>query len=208
MDVTRWDERREAFAEAAGWFVRTAPLAAGREQEPGLGVWTVRDLLGHTSRSFLTVEAYLDSPATAVEVASPAEYFRRVSGFESAADPEAVAQRGRDAGRALGEDPAGAITAIAARVLDRVGTADPHAVIATLLGAMRLTDYLPTRTFELTIHTADLRAALGEEEEPPPGAARAALEVLSELAVGTGRAGALLRSATGRGPLPDGYSLL
>src|SRR5690606_31244913 len=110
--------------------------------------------------------------------------------------------------RALGGDPAGAVATITDRVLTRVGAADPGAAIGTLLGGMRLVDYLPTRTFELTVHTADLRAALGREEEPPSSAARAALDVLSELAVGTGQAGALLRSATGRGPLPGGYSLL
>src|SRR5919199_1288741 len=54
-----WHESRRAFADAADWFVRTAALVGERWGEPGLGEWDVRALVGHTSRSFLTVETYL-----------------------------------------------------------------------------------------------------------------------------------------------------
>jgi hypothetical protein len=207
-DSQGWEERRAAFADGAAWFVRAVRLVAGHEHEPGLGVWSVRDLVGHTSRSLLTVEAYLDAPASRAELGSAAEYYRVAAEYEAGAGAEAVAQRGRDAGRALGADPAGAVAEIAERVLARVAVAGPDAILGTMLGAIRLADYLPTRTFELTVHTADLLAALGRAEEPPPSAARETLGVVADLAVETGRAGALLRAATGRGGLPAGYTVL
>ena len=71
-----------------------------------------------------------------------------------------MAERGREAGAALGADPAAAVAGIAARVLPVVGACDGTEVITTIAGGMRLADYLPTRTFELVVHTADLAAAL------------------------------------------------
>ena len=51
-----WGDSRTAFADAAGWFVRTAALVGDRWDRPGLGEWDVRALVGHTSRALLTVE--------------------------------------------------------------------------------------------------------------------------------------------------------
>ena len=52
-----WDDSRRAFADATAWFVRTTTLVGDRWGRPGLGEWDVRALVGHTSRSLLTVEA-------------------------------------------------------------------------------------------------------------------------------------------------------
>ncbi len=73
---------------------------------------------------------------------------------------------------------------------------------------MRLVDYLPTRTFELTVHTADLDLAIGTELDVPPTAAGQSLELIAQLAISSGQAGALLLAATGRGPLPRGFTVL
>src|SRR5215475_4380895 len=105
----------------AEWLVRTVPLVGERWDQPGLGEWDVRALVGHTSRSFLTVESYLDRPAVAVDVASAMDYFRAT---RTAASDPAVAARGREAGTALGADPATAVAEIAARVLALVDTQD------------------------------------------------------------------------------------
>src|SRR3954451_18800079 len=112
-----WQQSQRAFADAAGWFVRTVGLVGNRWDGPGLGDWDVRALVGHTSRSLLTVEAYLARPATAVEVASPTDYFRAT---RLAPASQAVAARAREAGTALGADPAAAVADIAARVLPLV----------------------------------------------------------------------------------------
>src|SRR5207244_8819785 len=109
MPVCSWDDSRRAFTDAAEWFIRTAALVGDRWNRPGLGEWDVRALVGHTSRSLLTVETYLARPAAAVEVASAADYFRAIRA--AAADPAAAA-RGRAAAAALGADPAAAVAEI------------------------------------------------------------------------------------------------
>ena len=201
-----WDRAREAFDQAARWFTSSTAAGRGRWDEPALGEWTVRDLVGHTSRALVTVETYLGQPASAAKVASPVDYFRIVLAF--AGDPAAVAQRGRDAGAALGEDPPGAVGDIAGRVLAQVHGESGDALLTTPAGGMRLADYLPTRTFELTVHTCDLAVALGMPFEVPAAAAAEALKLLGGLASRSGLAAPLLLAATGRKPLPAGFSVL
>jgi uncharacterized protein (TIGR03083 family) len=203
--VFPWDDSRRAFADASQWFVRTAARVGDRWQRPGLGEWDVRALVGHMSRSLLTVEMYLARPAATVEVASASDYFRATR--TAAADP-AVAARGRDAGAALGTDPAAAVAEIAGRVLPLVATRDGTELVTTIAGGMRLEDYLPTRTFELVVHTADLATALGTPLDVPTTAAAQALRVVADLAVSEGLAGSLLLVATGRPGLPAGFSVL
>jgi hypothetical protein len=200
-----WDESRRAFADAAAEFVRTAALVGDRWEQPGLGEWDVRALVGHTSRSLLTVEAYLAHPAPRVDVPSAAAYYAATSAM--AAGP-GVAERGVAAGVALGEEPAGAVAVIAARVVPLIERSDGAELLTTIAGGMRLDDYLPTRTFELAVHTCDLATALGLPPEVPDTAAAQALRLVSELAVTRGQAGPLLLAATGRPGLPAGWSVL
>jgi uncharacterized protein (TIGR03083 family) len=196
---------REAYADAAAWFLATARQVGNRWEAPGLGEWDVRALVGHTSRSFLTVETYLAKPATTIDVGTTADYYRAT---RAATAGPGVAARGRDAGAALGDDPPAALEAIAARVLDLVERCDGTETLTTIAGGMRLVSYLPTRTFELTVHTADLATALGLPLDPPATAARQALDIVTDLALEDGRAGALLLAATGRPAPPGGLSVL
>ena len=199
-----WDDSRRAFADAAMWFVRMVDLVGDRWSEPGLGEWDIRALVGHTSRSLLTVEAYLAQPAAAIEIRSAADYFHATS---AAADP-AVAARGREAGAALGPDPGAAVAEIAARVLPLVHSQHGTELVTTIAGGMALTDYLPTRTFELTVHTSDLAVALDAPAGVPATAAAQALRIVTDLAVADDRTAQLLLAATGRRGLPKGFSVL
>jgi hypothetical protein len=203
--VLDWDDSRRAFADAAAWFVRTAALVGDRWEGPGLGEWDVRALVGHTSRSLLTVETYLARPAASVEVGSAEDYVRVT---RTVATGPAVAARGRDAGSALGDDPASAVAEVAGRVLPLVDARDGTELLTTIAGGMRLADYLPTRTFELAVHTADLAIALGAPVDIPATTAAQALGLVTELAVADGRAGPLLLLATGRPSPPTGFSVL
>src|SRR5215470_15339946 len=203
--IFSWEDSRLAFRDAAEWFVNTAALVGDRWNWPGLGEWDVCALVGHTSRSFLTVETYLARPAAAAELASAADYFRAT---RAAAAGPAVAARGRDAGTALGSDPAAAVAEIAARVLALVDTQDGTEVVTTIVGGMRLGDYLPTRTFELAVHTADLATTLGAPLDVPATAAAQALHIVADLAITGDLAGPLLLAATGRPCLPAGFSVL
>src|SRR6478609_8205917 len=115
------------FESAARFFadlVGTIPSTA--LDGPGLGEWDLRSLVGHTSRSLTTVTTYLGRPANNVDVPSTAAYFdwtvRQIG-----ADPAGVAERGRQAGLALGEDPVAFVAAMLDEALTAVQgvTGDP-----------------------------------------------------------------------------------
>jgi uncharacterized protein (TIGR03083 family) len=200
---TSWDDSRRAYRDAAEWFVGMAERVGDRWEAPALGEWDVRALVGHTSRAFLTVETYLAVPADSVAVDSASGYFRATS---AAATGPGVASRGRDAGAALGPDPAASIGEIAARVLGVVARCNGTELVSTIVGGMRLSDYLATRTFELAVHTSDLAVALGEPAAVPRSAASVALDLVAELALAADLAGPVLLAATGRGT--SGFSVL
>jgi uncharacterized protein (TIGR03083 family) len=198
---------RPVFERAARFFVATTSLVGPEQWErPGMGEWSVRDLVGHTSRALLTVETYLDHPAAAAEVATPVDYFLKA--LASIGDPARVAQRGREAGAALGLDPAGAIREIADRVLALVARTDEAQLVATPIGGMHLGVYLTTRTFELVVHTLDLATAINTPAQPPPEALAASLELAAGLALRSGRGAEALLALTGRRPLPPGFSVV
>jgi uncharacterized protein (TIGR03083 family) len=198
---------RDAYQQAAHFFVATVTQVQETQwQQIALGEWTVRDLVGHTNRALLTVETYLDHPAAAAELQRPAEYFLRAQA--SLANPAAVAARGREAGQALGADPLSVIRDDAGRVLQRLTTTPDTALLKTPVGGMRLIDYLPSRVFELTIHTLDLAAALAMPAVPPEMAVRVTHALVLELALASNKAGPLLLAATGRGNLSAGFSVL
>jgi hypothetical protein len=90
-------------------------------------------------------------------------------------------------------------------LVDRCGGGE---LLTTVAGGMRLADYLPTRTFELAVHTADLAVALGAPPDVPATAAAVALAIVADLAVVGGTAGPLLLAATGRTGLPGPPSVL
>jgi hypothetical protein len=218
-----WSDIVHAFDTATRWFVSVtagiAESAAGDARvwnDVGLGEWTVRDLVGHTSRALITVETYLDLAADRdatgvvdpVDVTSPAAYYERAL---AAGTPEVIAQRGRETAATLGAQPAAAVATIAARVLARVAGLDGREPADTPAGRIRIMEYLPSRTVELTVHTSDLLQSQGvpaAEQTVPAAAAAATLHVLADLAAQKGVAAPLLRAATGRALLPAGFTVL
>jgi uncharacterized protein (TIGR03083 family) len=198
---------RAAYVDAAALFVDTVEqVGPAQWEQPGLGVWTIRDLVGHTSRALLTVEMYLAKPAMQREVMRPVDYYLRAQA--GLADAASVAARGRAAGAALGPDPIAAVHDIAARVLAQVHTASDEALVSTPVGGMRFIDYLPSRIFELAVHTLDIAAALPVTVTLPETVAAVALHLLADLAAQSAKAAAILLAATGRRPLPTGFSVL
>lgn len=172
---------------------------------PGLPGWTVRDLAGHTGRAMATVVTYTARPADTLDVSSAADYYVRLADV----DHEQVADRGRQAGHDLGEDAAAAFRGLTTRVRAAlVEHPRDDEVIETLAGGTRIGDYLPTRTLELVVHGQDLAAATGREISFPAEVEAETLQLLALLAVARGRSGPLLRSLTGRGGLPAGFSVL
>ncbi len=192
------------FTTAATLFARmTRRIGPDQWNAPALGSWDIRSLVGHTSRALLTVENYLFQPATEEQVTSAAAYFAAAVGV----DHEQVAERGRQAGLALGLDPSTAVDALVARVLPLVAEAgDP--LINTVCGGMWLRNYLPTRSFELVVHSLDLSKAVGVRA---PDFGPELLAEVAAIAAGaaayTGRGLPVLRALTGRGRLPARFSV-
>ena len=58
------------------------------------------------------------------------------------------------------------------------------------------------------MHGLDIARAVDIDTDAPSAALTVTLNVLSDLAVATGKAGDLAMAATGRGALPSGYSLM
>jgi uncharacterized protein (TIGR03083 family) len=196
-------DERAAFRSSGQWFREVVHAVGDRWEEPGLGEWSVRDLVGHTSRALITVASYLDAEPGPVVVESTTAYYLAVG--QSAA---AIAERGREAGRALGDDPVAAVADLCDRVQTKVGSAPDDAFVGTAAGGMRLADYLPTRTFELVVHTADLASALDIQAVPPQVAAASALRVATDLSLERGSAVDVLSALTGRHPLSPGFTVL
>jgi hypothetical protein len=103
--------------------------------------------------------------------------------------------------------PPAAVAQIAALVVALIDTRHGTELVTTIAGGMRLGDYLPTRAFELAVHTADLATVLGAPPDVPATAAKA-LSIVADLVVTDGLAGPLLLAATGRPRLPAGFSVL
>lgn len=198
---------RFAFEQAAGFFVAAVEqVRPGQWDSPGLDRWSVRDLVGHTSRALLTVETYLGQPASAVELERPVDYF--VAALAGTGGPDQIAQRGREAGAALGPHPVSAVREIADRVLKLLADAEDEQLLSSPVGGIRLRDYLPTRTFELVVHTLDLSAAVDLPTQPPSEPARLSLQIAADLALRSGRGAEVLLALTGRRPLPAGFSVV
>lgn len=111
-----------AAARSVADLVRAIPAEAWAG--PGLGEWDLRSLVGHTSRSLTTVSTYLACPAQHADIATPEEYYARVNPTALGISAADVAERGRQAGRDLGSDPAGAVDALVSRVLADLDSVD------------------------------------------------------------------------------------
>ncbi len=200
---------RQTFATAARSFaalVREIPATAW--DGPGLGEWDLRALVGHASRSLITVSTYLKTTAEREDITTPAEYYVRVTPSALGIDPADVAERGRQAGRELGEDPAATIDALVTRALDDLANAD-NPLIQVIGGlGIRLHTYLPTRTFELAVHGLDIANAVNVRHVLPPDVLAEAAGLATQTAVATGQGETVLMALTGRTTLPPSFSVV
>ncbi|MCW2731098.1 MAG: hypothetical protein JWR13_1914 [Mycobacterium sp.] len=199
----------ETFASAAGAFatlVRAIPESAW--DGPGLGDWDLRALVGHASRSLITVSTYLQHPAEREDVTSPADYYVQIMEYASNTGAEAISERGRQAGRELGEHPAATIEALRQRVLGELaGVDDPLIEVIGGLG-IRLSNYLPTRVFELAVHGLDIAGATGVDFAVPAPVLEEATVLAARIGVALGQGETVLAALTGRSALPVTFSVV
>ena len=198
---------RDDYRQAAHFLVATVEdIPDDAWQKPALGVWTVRDLVGHATRALLTVETYSERPAESRVVSGPADYFMRALGM--LANHVATDRRGRETGQALGNHPKAAVREIAERVLDSIQLIPDDFLLAPPTGGVRLSDYLPTRTLELIVHTLDLARAVELPTHPPAQPLSTTLALLADLAFLQGEGPDVALALTGRGLLPPGFSVM
>ncbi|MET1006991.1 MAG: maleylpyruvate isomerase N-terminal domain-containing protein [Propionibacteriaceae bacterium] len=190
----------EEFAELVGRIPGNAWTG------PGLGEWDLRSLVGHTTRSLITVDTYLDRPTETEVVASPDDYYRATHTVANA-DPAAVTERGRQAGLALGDDPVAAVRLLIDRVMPRIYAVDDP-LIETIAGGMRLSTYLPTRIFELVVHSLDIARAADLDPQLPPALLQLVAGLAARAAVAQGDGTVVIDALTGRSSLPPGFSVV
>ena len=198
---------RDTYLEAGEYFASVVDqVDIDGWDEPALGEWCVRDLAGHTYRAFTTVLSYSAALDDKVEIERPVDYFLKVLGDN--VGQKQVAELGRAAGLEIIDDPRMMVRGFAMYVKNKLDDLGDDHIMGTVVGGMRLIDYLPTRTFELIIHTMDLAKAVGVDAKPPENGMTATLEILGQIALYRGHASDLVLAATGRGGLPVGFSVL
>ncbi|KAF0971447.1 maleylpyruvate isomerase family mycothiol-dependent enzyme [Gordonia sp. YY1] len=187
------------IAGAEHFLLLVSAVSPEQWDRPGLGEWSVRSLIGHTSRSLTTVADYLAQPEPdTVEIDSVAGYYARIQGLASS--PE-VTSRGVAAGVDLGDDPLRAAVERRDRAVAAItGVADRP--VATPWGGILLSHYLPTRTFELAVHGLDIARAIGSAPTLPQSVLASALATAVGSAELTGQGEQALLILTGRGQGP------
>lgn len=151
--------------------------------------WRVLDLIGHGNRANILPVEYYERPVT---LAGP-DYML----------PANIAERGRRAVEALGDDPVSTVRASSERAMQVVAAAPDDAVVGTPFGPQTLDAYLRSRTAELVLHGLDLGTGL----QPPPEAIVECGIALVEMAVRRGLGVDVLRALSGRGALPPRFSV-
>ena len=214
-DTTGFADVRAIFRCAVAGFVSVVDaVPSARFSEAALGSWSIRDLIGHASRALTTIESYCGQTIDAPSLGGPAEYFARIGqappGSEGRRQRDAmIAERGRDAGAGLGDNPAAVVRTLAERVVAFVDATGDETPVASPAGQMTLAGYLPTRTFELVVHTLDLAAALGA---PVPEVLQPAIAMstvlAAEIAAGLPSAPDVLLALCGRRGLPEAFSVV
>ncbi len=198
---------RQGYREAADFFVETVRrIPSDQWDAPALGVWSVRSLVGHAGRALLIVEQFSQATPTAIDIEDSVDYYLRA--FTGEGTNERIAERGRQTGEELGPDPARAVAELRDRVLGVVDALPDDHPLGTLIGGIRLIDYLPGRTTELVVHTLDLAAALGVEARPPRQALSDTLHLLADLALESGHGPSFALAATGRRLTRDRFSVI
>ncbi len=206
-------DHRATYLSTAGAFAGLIDvLPADGWDRPGLGTWSLRDLIGHAVSSGLReVPVVLGERAHRRDLESPEAYWSLIRSVAPEVLAAARAAATQDAGRsaaALGDRPASAVRRLvdgAAAALAGVGDDD---LVRSPGGGMRVADWLPTRTFELVVHGQDIADAAGVAFAPPPAAVADAAAQAAGTAIATGRAPVLLRALTGRGSLPHDFTVL
>jgi uncharacterized protein (TIGR03083 family) len=206
-------DHRRIYLAAAAWFAELVDQVPGdRWDAPGLGVWNLRELTGHTiSAGFRAVLTSLAQPASGCDMPSAAGYYalaRRVDPAFYQAAVAASEEDARRAGAALGDQPAATVRPLQSEVAAAVEGAEDGQLVQTPAGGMRLADWLVTRTFELAVHGLDVAEAAGLPVSVPNEVLVDAVALAARVGVEVGDGVTVLLALTGRRALPVGFCVL
>jgi uncharacterized protein (TIGR03083 family) len=176
-------------------------------EEPALGSWNVRSLVGHTSRAITVVETYLLADPAAEMTAPDAETYY-AEAFTKYTDNDAVAARGVEAGKTLTEDSGTLFEAALGRALELIASNAPDRLVAIGPIGIPLSEYLRTRVFELVVHSMDIAKATDLDHGIPTHVVANTADLAARVAVRKGNGEDILFAMTGRRPLPLRYSIL
>ncbi len=197
---------RNAFRESIQQFVEVVELMPSDGwNRPGLGEWSIRELVGHVVGAIDGVVADTGHAESMAAEGAAAYYVQAMS---SPRVHEEVAERARTRAASFGDNPVDAARAVVARTLDVVDALDDAAPVTTTIGPVQLVDYLPTRVLEIVIHTMDVSLAAEVPVETSREALTVTLALLSDIAVAHGDGVAVAMALSGRGSLPEGFNVL
>ena len=201
----------EAFTAQAEVVEATlATLTPQDHDAPGLGEWTVAELVAHLVRAAGLLGTYLDVelPEDAVAGCDRVAYFDFTTEELDQMSP-GVAQRSREDAASIGRGAlVDAFCGSWRRSVERAGEAGPDGLVHTFRGPMRLEEYAATRVLELTVHHMDLCRALNLAITSDPAALAVTVGIVEGLLDGPrpadlGDDTALVLAATGREPHED-----
>ena len=185
---------REVFKQSIGYLLEVvAAIKPDQWEQPAIGNWCVRDLVGHASRSMGRIEEHA--------AASPIE----PTGVDVTTSSD---DRGFAAGKALGTDPLATLKTLADRVLPLVDSLPQDYMLDLPQGRRSIDDYMPSRVQEVTVHAMDIAAAIGLDIQPPAECLRESLYYHADQAIERNQAVAMVLALTGRAPLPEGFNLV
>ena len=145
---------------------------------PGLGSWTLAQLVGHLAGGVGRINDYLDQPVSGPVAVDRVEYFR----YDAAAEAAGVAARGVQQASEIGTDRLAEEFGVRwRRSAQRAAELPADHVLPTFRGPMRLDEYVATRVVEVVVHHMDVRGALDLPADSDPGAARLTMAVLEGL---------------------------
>ena len=199
-------EIRNAFRESVQQFVDVVErISPDAWDKPGLGEWTIRELVAHVVGMIDGIAAYAGPPAPFGAESATAYYVQAMS---TPRIHEQITERARERVSLLGDDPAKAARAIADRTLAAIEVLDDAVPMVTPFGTLRLVDYLPTRVLEVVIHTLDVAHIAEVSVEPTRNALAVTLALLGEIAVERGDGAIAMLALSGRRALPGGFNVL
>jgi len=157
------------FAGISGFVELSSLVKEDQLQCRALGNWDVSALIGHSLRAVSAAKSYAFFGDAPISIATPEEYYLKaicdLPENEYIARTLAIKERGISAGLSLGNELAAEIKSATDEAVSFLQQANDKDLIKSPFGVMYLETYVPTRTFELALHSLDLARFL--EVAPP-----------------------------------------